>query len=162
MAIKRTRIVPHALMICLSAPLGGCLSLTSLVSNAPPLTVDSVAIAEHDDIRLIEVPAQRRSDDGVDPVVVLTKRTYDQEEAAAAEVPKHLPTFAVAPSEGTPGTAVTRRRVQPVRSQVSNADIARRDRQAEVLIRKAVHSICEGCDSLMSDTASRNRSETLR
>ncbi len=145
MASTLWRIASLSLSICLSAGLGGCLSLTVLDSIAPMLSADPGPVSELDDDGLVETPRLRPSGNGVDPITVLAHRTHDRMRVTSVAAREGLPAFAAAASTSERNSAVSRRRVQATQRQVSNAEIAKRDRQAEVLIRQSVRSICQGC-----------------
>lgn len=147
MASKQWRIASFSLSICLSGGLGGCLSLTVLESRPSMTTVDPAPVADLDDSGVLEAPRRRQTGNGVDPIAVLAHRTHDRMGAAAVKTVERLPAFAAAPSTNEPKSAGSQRRIQAPRPQVSNAEIAKRDRQAEVLIRQSVRSICEGCQN---------------
>lgn len=144
---EQRRIGSFSLLMCLCGCLGGCLSLTSLDSSISIPTVNSAPVAGLDDGGTVEAPRRRRSGDGVDPVAVLAQRPHEQIGVATAAAPEHLLTFTAASSTSAPLSAASQRRVQSPGRQVRNADIAKRDRQAELLIRQAVRSICEGCEN---------------
>lgn len=145
MASKLWRIASSSLSICLSAGLGGCLSLTVLDSSAPILSADPGPVSDLHDDGLVETPRLRQSGNGVDPLTVLAHRTNDRMRVTSAAAREGLPAFAAAASTSERNSAVSRRRFQTTHRQVSNAEIAKRDRQAEVLIRQSVRSICQGC-----------------
>lgn len=145
MASKLWRIASFSLTICLSAGLGGCLSLTVSDSSAPMLSADPGPVSELDDDGLVEAPRPRQSGNGVDPITVLAHRTHDRMHVTSVAAREGLTAFAGAASTSERNSAVSRRRVQATQRQVSNAEIAKRDRQAEVLIRQSVRSICQGC-----------------